>query len=389
MHVLMVAQSNFNYDPRVKRFAAVLLNKKIKVDVICLRYNKQLPVEEVDGVRVFRLMKSFSQETIFSYVFGSLLFLIKAMIKSTALALKGQYAFVHVHNMPDYLVFSALFFKLKGVPIILDIHDLTVELFKEKWAEKKFNRFQFILKFVEKLSCNFADKIITVSDECGERLIQRGLSKKKLNIIMNVADSNLFRFDSERKFFKIEKDLHLFYHGTIAQRYGLHHTFLALQEVVKKIPGTIFHIIGKIDAQYAVYLSDLAKKLNISANISIENPIEYELVNERLKCADLAIITESIYEYSHLGIPTKAFEYAAAGLPFIINDLQIVRNVFRNTSVALIDHNDSKKISETIIDLCFNPDKRKKMAKDAYFDQQLVSSEVMNTRYINLIQNLK
>lgn len=388
MRVLMVAQSNYNYDPRIKRFAALLLNRKINVDIICLRHNKQLQFEEVNGVRVFRLMRSFSQETIFSYVFGSLLFLIKAMIKSTSLAIKEQYALVHVHNMPDYLVFSVMFFKLKKIPIILDMHDLTVELFKEKWAEKKFNRFQSILKLVEKLSYNFADKIITVSNECGERLIQRGLSKEKLNIIMNVADSNLFRFDAERKFFKIEKDLHLFYHGTIARRYGLHHTILALPEVVKKIPGTIFHIIGKMDTQYSEYLSDLAKKLNISANISFENPIQYELINERLKYADLAIITESIYEYSHLGIPTKAFEYAAVGLPFIINDLQVVRNVFRDTSVALVDHNNSKQISETIVDLCLNSDKRKKMAKDAYFDQHLVSSNVMNKRYIDLIHNL-
>ncbi len=100
--------------------------------------------------------------------------------------------------MPDYLVFAALYPKIKKVPVLLDIHDLTVELFKEKWSDRKFKLFKPLLIFTERISCNFADHIITVTNECIDKLVKRGIKREKISLIMNAPDDQLFTYDDLR-----------------------------------------------------------------------------------------------------------------------------------------------------------------------------------------------
>ena len=50
----------------------------------------------------------------------------------TRLHLKHAYDVIHVHNMPDFLVFSALFPKLLGAKVILEVQDVSPELMAAK-----------------------------------------------------------------------------------------------------------------------------------------------------------------------------------------------------------------------------------------------------------------
>ena len=47
---------------------------------------------------------------------------------------KARYQLIHVHSVPDFLVFAAWFPKLTGAKIILDIHDLLPELYAGKYG---------------------------------------------------------------------------------------------------------------------------------------------------------------------------------------------------------------------------------------------------------------
>jgi glycosyltransferase involved in cell wall biosynthesis len=342
----------------------------------------------VDGVRVFRIMKKFSQETIFSYVFGSLLFLFKSMIKSTALALKEKYSMVHVHNMPDYLVFSAVFLKLKRIPVILDIHDLTVELFKEKWSDKKFRIFKHILKFTEKVSCNFADHILTVTKECVDILMKRGIKSDKISLIMNSADENLFSFSDSR--FSRDKDstFKFLYHGTIAKRFGLHYFISAMPQILKFIPNAEFHIYGGSENEYSDELRLLISGSGLQKSVNFKESIPYAEVNEMIKDYDMGVITYEQTEYMNLAMPTKAGEYAITGLPFIISDMTSVRTIFREKSVCYVKPDDIESIVECIIKLQRDSELRAEMARSAYEDMLKISWNVMQKRYLDLFNTL-
>ncbi len=384
----MIAQSSYNYDARIVRYCKALRENGAEIHVICLRFGDQYKSEEIDGIKIFRIMKAFNQDTIFTYIYFSLIFLIKAFFAAFALIRRNEYSIIHIHNMPDYLVFSAIPARMRRIPVLLDIHDLTVELFKEKWSENKFSRFKFILKFSERLSCNFADEIITVTNECIDKLADRGIDRNKISLIMNSPDETSFTFNDSR-FLNYDKDnFKILYNGTVAKRFGLHYTVRAMKDVIKSFPGTQFHIYGNIINSYTAELEELSEMLDISGNIFFHSLVPYNHINDLLKSYDLAVVTYEQTEYMNLAFPTKTGEYALAGLPFIMSDLKSVRNIFGSDSTIYVDPGDTDNLAACIMDLLNNPQKRRMMSYNAYEDIQKIKWELMKERYIDLVDKI-
>ena len=48
--------------------------------------------------------------------------------------LREKYDLIHVHSVPDFLVFTAWLPKLTGTPVILDIHDILPEFYASKFG---------------------------------------------------------------------------------------------------------------------------------------------------------------------------------------------------------------------------------------------------------------
>lgn len=384
--VLMIALSTFDYDARIIRYCKALREKGIHTDILCVKYNVQKDFEKFDGINVYRLISYRNKDSIINYLIFSIEFFIKAFIKTIALHRRNNYSVLHVHNMPDYLVFAALYPKLKGVPVILDIHDLTVELFKEKWSEKKFKLFKPLLIFTEKISCAFANHIITVTKECVDTLISRGISDKKISLIMNAPDDKLFSFDDWR-FRKNGSDntFRILYHGTLAKRFGLHNVVDAIKIVTEKYPAVEFHIYGNKDSEYAKELIQRAKDLNISNHIIINQSVPHDRVNEIIKRYDLGIVTYEPTDYMHLAFPTKAGEYALTGLPMIMTELKAVKSIFRENSVVFLESPESEIIAKRILELICNKEKRKSLSLNALDDVKKISWTVMKERYLRII----
>lgn len=385
--VLMIAQSTYDYDARIIRYCKALKEIGIQTDIICFRYfNNEKSFEVIDGVNVYRIIDFNNKDSILRYIIFSLRFLVKAFFKTISLHKKNKYSVIHVHNMPDYLVFAALYPKLQKVPILLDIHDLTVELFKEKWSERKFKLFKPVLILTERLSCNFADHIITVTNECIDNLVKRGIRREKISLIMNAPDDQLFTYDDLR-FRKngSDKTFKILYHGTLAKRFGLHYVVDALKIISDSYPNIEFHIYGNNESEYALELKSLAARLGISEKVIINKSIPHHKVNELIKNYDLGIVPYEPTEYMHLAFPTKAGEYALTGLPMIITELKAIKTIFNSESVIFVKTPESHSIANHIIDLLQDKNKRKIMAENSVRDISTVSWSKMKEKYRTFI----
>lgn len=388
--VLMIAQSTFDYDARIIRYCNALNEIGIQTDIICFRYfNNEKSFEIIKNVNVYRIIDFSDKESILRYLIFSFRFLIKAFFKTIQLHRKNNYSLIHVHNMPDYLVFAALYPKLKKVPVILDIHDLTVELFKEKWSETKFKLFRPLLIFSERISCRFANHLITVTKECVDKLVSRGIPIDKITLIMNAPDDNLFKYDDFR-FRKngSDKKFRLLYTGTIAKRFGLEKVIEAIKIIENEQPEVEFHIYSNPESEYAKELLNLAERLNIKEKIFLHNLVPHDIVNELIKQYDLGIVTYEPTEYMHLAFPLKAGEYALTGLPMIMTQLNAVKTIFNEESVVFLKSPDSSSISNILMELIRDKDKREKLSLNSYNDIKLCSWSVMKKKYLELIKNL-
>ena len=117
-------------ETRAAREALAAVEAGWEVDVIAMRRPGEPCEEIVDGVRVFRLPLSHTRGVgAFAMAREYVGFTVMASVKLAALTWRRRYRIVHVHNPPDFLILAALVPRLLGARVILDIHDVSSELF--------------------------------------------------------------------------------------------------------------------------------------------------------------------------------------------------------------------------------------------------------------------
>lgn len=106
--------------------------------------------------------------------------------------MKRGYDVIHVHNMPDFLVFAAVFPRLVGAKVILDVQDASPELMAAKTRERQRAVVTRLAIWQEHISTIFAQHVITVGWPFEELLLQRGAPRGKMSILLNSADPKMF-----------------------------------------------------------------------------------------------------------------------------------------------------------------------------------------------------
>lgn len=386
-NVLMIVQSTYPNDSRVRREAETLIENNFNVTVICLRKPDQKFFEEYEDNRfIYRIQIKKNDEGILDYLVESIKFFIKVFYYSFKVSKSKKIDIVQVHNLPDYLVFSSIILKLKKIPIILDLHDLTPELFKSKWGNKHKILYN-LSKKIEKWSCWYADQVITTSNGFKEKLIERGVEGEKISIIIN-NPSKFIQRTLPVNFREINQNLKIIYHGTIAHRFGLHIVIQAIPRIIEKIPGTIFHIYGEGDSDYINYLRNLIKELRVEKNIKIFSSLIHEEIILKIQNYDIGIVPYLDDEFMQLALSTKSFEYAKLFIPMVASALNPIKYYFDEEAVIYFNPGDSNDLTAKIVYLAKNENLMKNISKNAFMKVQKLSDGTTERDYIKLVNQL-
>jgi glycosyltransferase involved in cell wall biosynthesis len=384
----MIAMASYPGDPRIRRQVEALDEAGYEVDVLCRYSGEQPPKEKFGNVTAYRIMNAPPRENKIVYFIQSVLFLILAFFRLVPLSIKRKYKVIQAHNLPDYLVFAGIFHKLFGVKLLLDIHDPSVDLFEEKWPGKKNKALKFLMAKAEKYSCKLSNHLFTVTNMCKERLIERGNPPNKITLILNTANEDFFKFNNERGFRKIKSGVKILYHGTIAERFGLHNVIVAMHYLLKGIPDSVLNIYGRYEMSYSNKLERLVNDLELSNNVNLNGRVVREQIPELINNHDVGIVPYLQTDYMNLALPTKAFEYIAMGLPLVSTKLKDLYETFDDNCIKYIDKSDPKQIANAISFLCSNPGVSKNLVESSYRKLSEISGAVMKERFIQIYDDL-
>jgi len=387
----MITFDWYPFDPRVRRLAEAAKDGGFMVDVICLPQQGEKRYEVYNGVHIYRMPmgRGFGHSlpiTILSWCW----FLLLSGITITWLHLKHAYDVIHVHNMPDFLVFSALLPRLLGAKIILDVQDVSPELMAVKAKGRLQGLVIPLARWQEHISTAFAHHVVTVGWPFEELLLQRGIPAEKVTSILNSTDPKLFpasrRYLSESEPSGEMRPFILMYHGTLAHRNGLDTALYALVLARRVIPQLRLDIQGR--GEQLPVLKELAQRLGVGDHVVFSDPCPSEEVVDFVVHGDVGIIPYRCDSFMELVLPTKAYEYAWMHRPIIASDTRAIRSMFRPESIALCDPSNPESFAEAIIDLCQHPEKRARMVANAAEDYRPYQWEAMAKCYQKLLTSL-
>jgi glycosyltransferase involved in cell wall biosynthesis len=387
-HCMVVFAYYPHAETRVQREAEALIDHGYDVDVICMRSTNQAAVDTHCGVTIHSLpvARDHGKSSTAQFL-EYITFFVLAMVKLTKLNSQRRYDVVQVHNLPDFLVFAALIPKLTRSRVILDLHDLMPEFYQGRFGERANSILMHLILLQEKLSCRFADHVITVSEHWRQTLIERGVPPDKCSVVMNLADPRIFRpLSTKDAPPKDTSRFRLFYHGTLTKRYGLDLVIQAIDRVRHQIPEIHLTLIGQ--GRHLPTLKRMAKDMNLEDHVQFRRIVPAEQLPPSIASADVGVVAYRDDVFTDSLLPTKLMEYAVMGLPSIVARTSAISAYFDESMVQFFTPGDIEDLARCILALYSDRRRLTQLAQGIRQFNQRYNWTDQRAEYVRLVDQL-
>jgi glycosyltransferase involved in cell wall biosynthesis len=352
-HAAVLLFSHYPADPRPKRAAEALAAQGVEVDLICLRDDGEPERETFGSINVTRLRLKRQRGSKLGYVAQYGTFILASFFYLASRSLRRRYDLVHVHNMPDILVFSAIVPKLFGAKIILDLHDPMPELMQTIFGLTEKSLSVVMLKRLEKWSVGFADLVLTVNLACKKIYSSRSCHPDKIKVVINSPDHEVFRLRHgpvsgvNGKNGNGSRPFVILYHGSLVHRNGFDLAVESLEKVSEKIPAVRLRVCGK-RTDFLDEVMQSAKRRGLDGNIDYLGPCNLNQIVEAVEDCNLGIIPNHRNVFTEINTPTRIFEYLALAKPVIAPKTKGIQDYFGDNDLIFFEVGDADDLARKI-----------------------------------------
>ena len=381
----MLTYSAYEGDYRVRRYAESLARRGDEVEVLSVSLGKNSPRDTMlEGVKVTHLLgKTKLGKSTIAYVFQVSCFALAAFCVITRRTLSRRYDIVHIHNMPDALVFSAFFAKLRGARLILDLHDLVPELFIDKRSGWTMKPLGWLLRWEEKLSAFFVHHVIVSNHLWLETIEARSAPKGKCSVFVNNVDERVFYPRSRTR---SDDRIIILFHGSLSPHQGVDLVVRAMPAVLGRVPQAEFHIYG--DGSEKDRLLSLASELGVRHAVKLHKPVQLTEIPQIVAEADVGVVAKRADSFGNLAYSTKILEFMSQGLPVVLSRTKIDQYYFDDTVARFFNSGDVPDLAEALIAVIEDPDLKQRLKRNSAIHVQRNSWLTRQQAYHALVDTL-
>lgn len=349
----MVTHSFYESDNRILRYAETLAARGDEVHVIALRRSPDLPVQEkINGVQLHRIQDRFGkrESSAASFLWPLLRF---TWVSSWWLARRGHarpFDVIHVHNIPDFLVFATWYAKLRGSKVILDIHDIVPEFFGSKFGARDDSVVVRALRLVERMSAAMADRVILANNLWLDRYCARSASASKCTAIINHVDEQVFRPVPRKRSDSVPT---VVFPGGLQWHQGLDVAIRAFVPLRQRLHGVRFEIYG--DGGAKASLQALVAELHLEDTVRFHEPVRLREIAQIMADADLGVVPKRADSFGNEAYSTKIMEFMSVGVPVVVSSTKVDRHYFDDSVVRFFPSGDVDALAGAMFDLLSDP----------------------------------
>jgi len=258
---------------------------------------------------------------------------------------------IHAHLHEGALIGAVL----KGVLRIPLLFDYQGSLSGESLNHGFFRDPSLILKLfkgLERTIDRLADRIITSSDKGRQELIREwGMAPEKVTDLIDGVDTEIFRPCSRseaRRELGIPEDVKLVVYLGLFNRYqGVDLLLDVISLVRSEDPDVRFLLMGFPDEEYQVK----AAEMGIDDVITFTGRVCYDRAPFFLSAGDLAVSPKLAQTEAN----GKLFNYIACGLPTVVFDNQVNREILGDDGIY-VEQGNTRSLADTLISAIHNSD---------------------------------
>lgn len=382
MNVCMIAYAQFGPDARINSYVKTIQRTGGSVDLFVLREAGKGDSEQDGNVTLHYLAEKYQGSQSIVYMLSYVLFFLKALYRVSYKALRRRYDAVHVHNMPNFIIFSAVLAKMLGARLLLDVHDLMPVNYMVKFGVENTHPLIRILVFEQKLSARMASHVLC-ADHMQQRYLEEvcGISSDKIMVIMNLPDEEAFQ---KRTAPRADGRFHIVYHGTIAKRLGIDVLLQAISRIDDEIPVHL-SIYGSGD--YLPEALKLSDSLGLNGKVYFSRSyFPAERISEMVSGMDLGVVgNRRSLATERFMMPVKLLEYVYLGIPVVAPRLPIIQSYFNEDMLAYYEPENADDMARAIVELYRSIEARAVLSEKASQFYKGHSWKAQGERYMKLL----
>ena len=360
--ILMILENGcFPQDTRVFQEAIALCEAGYQTTVICPTGKSRSLYELVEEVHVYRYPRPPEWNGLLGYLFEYSYSLIMAFLFSLWVLIRSGFDAVHVHCPPDLNSMLAIFFKLLGKKFVVDLHDLSPELYQ---AQKVGNASRILvnaLRFFERLASRNADALIATNESQHSIQIKRcGANERRCYIVRNGPNEEFTPTIQPLEVLRSPGKFIVGYVGLMGFQDGVDYMIRALSILHNRRTDFLAVLVGRGPALES--LKKLTEELGLKDRVVFTGYVEFCKVPQYIASFDICATPDPSNPYNDSCTTIKTMEYMAVGKPTVA--FRTKENEITAGDAALYaEKNNIEEFAELILKLADDPELRERMGK--------------------------
>lgn len=385
LRVCMVHYSDFHIDSRIQRQARALAERGDDVHLVCLSEPGEVRVG-AGTIHIHQIPGEKAAGGAAAYLAGYGRFLARATWRVASIARRHGVDLVEAHNMPDALTLAGVLPRLRGTPVILNVHDTFPELFATKFGLPADHAVERLIRVEERISVALADHVIVVTELARDKLAERGVSRERSTVVMNSPDVAVFGPARAPVELPAEGPIRVLYHGGLAPRFGVEVLIRAVASLADELPRLELRVCGSGEdrARLAALAADLApSRIDVAPQ-----PVPFRDIPAELEAAHIGVVPTLHDRFTELLLPVKLMEYVHMGLPVVASRLPGIASAFDAGTVRSFDPGSVQDLAAALAEVCRDPEAARERAVRASEQLEDVTWAAQRARYLALVDRL-
>lgn len=374
--LILVENSFVPLDVRVWYEATTLRDASWHVTVICpapsgVHAETDRPVRneapvDLEGVNVIYFPLKSAQQGVAGYLTEYLTAFFNIARLTWRVWRQEHFDILHICNPPDMFFPLAFFYRLLGVGIIFDHHDLFPEFVNHRFHGAVGKLLYRLTLFMEYLTFRCADVILSVNESYRNIALKRGrISSEKNVVVRNGPKAKEFAPLAPQQDLKKGFPIFVCYLGIMGHEDGIWELIEAIRHVVLDLGrrDIFFYLIG--DGALRAQALQQISAWGLGCCVEMPGMIgDKQIIKQYLSVADICLSPEPLSPLNANSTFIKVGEYMAMGKPVIAFDLRETRWTAQESAIY-IPPGDIQRFAQAILELADHPQQRAAMGNYA------------------------